>query len=184
MASTPAGTVDNISIGQGIVYMGDSGVTPVDDQGYLAADAITLSVQTEIIAPTVGFPRVPIRQFVASVTATLTFTSMEWKFDLMNRPLQGTLTQTATEEEILAGVDACPDEVSIRVQFCMPCVDDTITLDFWRAQSDGNLEISLGNDNEHRFGYTFTVLLATEKWDATPLPPNEGLFRIYREIAP
>lgn len=184
MASTPAGTVENISIGQGIVYIGDAGATPTADQGYLSGDAITLSVSTEIVAVNVGFPQVPVRQFVRSVNATLSFTSIEWKFDLLNRTLQGTLTSTPTEEEILAGVDACPAETAIRVQFCMPCEDDTITLDFWRTQSDGNLELALQNDNPHAFGYTFTVLLATEKWDTTVLPATEGLFRIHREIAP
>lgn len=182
MAQTPAGTVENISIGGGIIYLGDAGATPVADQGYLSADGITFTYETEIVEVAVGFPEVTVRQFVRSITATLSFTSIEWKFDLINRSLQGTQTLTATDDELLVGVNACPSEVALRAQFCMPCEDDTITIDIWRAQSDGAFEVQLANDNPHSMGYAFKVLLATEKWDGSPLTAKEGLFRLHREF--
>ena len=184
MSSTPAGTVDNISIGSGIVYIGDAGVTPTTDIGYLGDDGITLTYETETVEVTVGFPATPVRQFVSAVTAGLTFQSLEWNLANFERAVVGNRTVTATEEILAVGLDACPDEVALEVQFCMPCVDDTILLRCWRGQTDGALEIGLQNDSPHTFNYNFRLLLAQEDWATNPLPAEEGLFQIRRQFAP
>ena len=95
--NTPLGTVDNISIGSGIVYIGDSGDTPLTDVGFLADEGIVLSYETEIVEVSAGFPKVPVRQFVSAVTATLTFTSLEWNLALMQRSTGGELVARRPE---------------------------------------------------------------------------------------
>lgn len=180
MATTPDGTVNNISIGSGLVLIGDSGATPATDVGYLGDEGITLSYETEIVEVTVGFPRTPVRQFVQSVSASLQFTSLEWNLSQFARALTGVYTDSPTQECLGVGLDACPDEVALQVQFCMPCVGDTIVINIWRAQTDGALEIAMQGDNAHSFAYNFRILLAQQDWDGADLDPEEGLFQIKR----
>lgn len=182
--NTPNGTVNNISIGNAIVLIGDAGVTPADDVGYLAEDGITVGYATEMVDVAVGFPRTSVRRFIQSVTATLAFTSLEWNLTNFQRALIGTLNTTATLETLAVGVDACPGELTATVRFCMPCVGDTVYIDMWRIQSDGNLELNFDGANPHQFPYNFQILLAEEKWDATVLTADVGLFEIRREKAP
>jgi hypothetical protein len=184
MPNTPDGTVNNISIGNAIVTIGALGVTPTDDVGYLSEDGVSIGYETETVDVTVGFPRVSIRQFVAAVTSSLAFTSIEWNLTTFAQALVGVLSTTPTLETLAVGVDACPGELTARVEFCMPCVGDTITVDLWRIQSDGNFNIEFDGSAAHQFPYNFRVLLAEEKWDATPLTADVGLFEIRREIAP
>lgn len=182
--STPLGTVDNISIGSGIVYIGDPGVTPLTDAGFLGNDGITLGYTTETVEVTVGFPATPVRRFVSAVNATLAFQSLEWNLALFERAVVGTLTTNLTNEILEVGLDACPDEVALQVQFQMPCVNDTIIIDCWRGQTDGALEINLTNDAAHTFSYNFQLLLAQQDWAGDPLTADKGLFKITREFAP
>ncbi len=184
MPNTPNGTVDNISIGNAVVYIGDEGVTPTDDVGYLTDDGITITYETETVDVTAGFPKTSIRQFVTAVTVSFTFTSLEWNLALFERALVGNLTTTATEEVLDVGVDACPTELTGQVQFCMPCVGDTIIINLWRIQSDGNFEINFDGNNPHSFAYNFRSLLAQQKWNGDPLDADEGLFEIIRQLAP
>lgn len=183
MATTPDGTVNNISIGSGLVLYGSEGATPSTDIGYIGDDGITLSYETEKVEVTAGFPRTPVRQFVQAVNATLQFQSLEWNLSLFNQALVGEYTSTATLETLGVGIDACPDELTLQVQFQMPCVDDTIIIDVWRAQTDGALEIAFQGDNPHSFNYNFQILLAEEDWSGSALASNEGLFRIRRQLA-
>ena len=182
MSSTPLGTVNNISIGSGIVYIGDAGITPLTDIGFLGDEGINLTYETETVAVTVGFPATPVRQFVSSVTAGLTFQSLEWNLLNFERAVVGTRTLTVSEEILAVGLDACPDEVALQVQFCMPCVGDTILINCWRGQTDGALEIGLTNDSPHSFNYNFALLLASTDWAGTTLPATEGLFKIIRQF--
>lgn len=184
MPNTPAGTVDNISIGSGIVYVGDAGVTPTTDVGFLSDEGITLAYETEKVSVTAGFPKVSVREFVTAVNATLTFQSIEWNLTNFKRSVVGTLATGSTDETLAVGVDACPEEVAIQVVFEMPCTGDTITINVWRAQTDGALTINFDNADRHVFDYNFTLLLASEDWAGGALPANEGLFQIHREFAP
>jgi len=184
MANTPAGTVNNVSIGNAVVYFGAAGATPTDDVGFLADDGVSVSYATEVVDVTAGFPRVPIRRFIQSVTTTLSVTTIEWDLATFQQALIGTLNTTAALETLAVGTDACPGEITGRIVFQMPCVGDTITIDFWRLQSDGNLNLGFEGTSPHQFAYNFQSLLATEKWDATPLTADVGLFEIRREIAP
>lgn len=181
--STPAGTVDNISIGSGIVYRGLAGVTPATDVGYLGNDGITLAYETETVAVTVGFPAVPVRRFVSSVNARVQFQSYEWNLANFEAAVTGSLVTTTTTETLSVGLDACPDEATLKIEFQMPCVNDTFEISCWRAQTDGALSVQLRNDAPHTFDYNFELLLATEKWDATALDASAGLFEIVRTLA-
>lgn len=183
MSNTPAGTVDNISIGNAIVYVGDEGVTPTDDVGYLSDEGISINYETEVVDVSAGFPKTSIRQFVTAVTVTLSFTSQEWDLENFSRSLVGELTTSATQEILGIGIDACPGELTGRVVFVMPCVDDTITIDLWRIQSNGSLELKFDGGAAHVFPYEFRVLLATETWAGGALDANVGLFQIKRELA-
>lgn len=184
MANLPAGTADNISIGSGIVYVGDSGATPSTDVGFLGDEGITLSHETEIVEVTAGFPRTPVRQFVQAVTVSIQFTSLEWNLALFKRSVVGVLTVGATEEVLGVGIDACPEEVALQVQFCMPCTNDTIIINAWRAQTDGALEIAFSGDSPHSFNYNFKLLAASEDWATNPLAADESLYQIRRQLAP
>ena len=184
MSNTPNGTVNNISIGNAVVYVGDEGVTPATDVGYLTDDGVGISYETETQDVAAGFPRTSIRQFVTAVTVSFTFSSLEWNLGLFQRALVGTLTTSATEEVLGVGIDACPAELTAQTVFVMPCVGDTLTISMWRVQSDGNFEINFDGNNPHSFAYNFRALLAQQKWDGTSLDANAGLFEIKREIAP
>jgi hypothetical protein len=183
VSNTPDGSADNISIGNAIVYIGDQGETPSDDVGYLSDDGVTVKYETETVDVSSGFPKTSIRQFVTSVTVTLGFTSQEWDLTNFSRALIGELTTSSTQEVLGVGVDACPGELTARVQFVMPCVDDTITIDVWRIQSNGALELKFDGSNAHVFPYEFKALLATETWAGDSLDANVGLFQITRELA-
>lgn len=183
MGNTPAGTVNNIAIGNAIVYVGAEGVTPADDVGYLSDDGIELSYETETVDVSVGFPKTSVRQFVSAVTVSLKFTTMEWDLTTFNRALIGVLTTATTNEQLGVGLDACPGELTGKITFQMPCVNDTITIDMWRIQSSGKMTFKF-DSNPHTFPYDFRVLLATETWAAVALPATESLFKVTRTIAP
>jgi len=183
MATIPAGTPANISIGSGLVLIGDAATTPATDVGYLGDDGITLSHETEIVDVTAGFPAVSVRRFVSSVSVSIQFQSIEWNLANFNRSVNGTLTVLPTQETLDVGIDACPPEVALQVQFCMPCTNDTITINAWRAQTDGALELALNGTGAHTFAYNFQLLLATEDWATNPLTASEGLYQIIRDVA-
>lgn len=184
MSNTPNGTVNNISIGNAVVLVGDEATTPSDDVGYLSDDGVTLTYETENVDVSSGFPRTSIRQFVTAVTTSFTFTTLEWNLDTFSRALVGVFSTTTTQEFLNVGLDACPGELTAIVNFCMPCVGDTIIIRLWRVQSDGNFEIAFDGSNPHSFAYNFRVLLAQQKWDTTALTADQGLFEIERQLAP
>lgn len=184
MPNTPAGTRRNIAIGNAIVLLGATGLTPTEDVGFLSEDGVAITYETETVDVPVGFPAVSVRQFVSAVTSALAFTTIEWDLETFAQALVGVLSTSATLETLAVGVDPCPSELTAQVQFCMPCVGDTIEIDLWKIQSDGNFGINFDNAAAHQFPYNFRVLLADEKWDGTPLTADVGLFEIRRFIAP
>lgn len=183
--ATPTGTADNIALGSGIVFLDDVGATPTTDFGFLSTDeGIVLTQETEKVSVQVGTPKVSVREFVTAVDVTLSYSSLEWNFANFKRSVVGTHTVGSTNEFLAVGIDACPEEVSIRVQLDIPCAGDTIFINVWRAQTDGAFEINADPDAPHEFAYNFKVLLAQTDWASASLPANEGLYQLERQFAP
>lgn len=182
--ATPSGTADNIALGSGIVYVDDVGATPTTDFGFLSTEeGIVLSQETEKISVEVGTPKVSVKEFVTAVSVTVSFASLEWNLANFKRSVVGTHTVGSTDETLDVGLDACPEEVSVRVFFDFACVGDSVYLNIWRAQTDGALELNLDPNAPHSFNYNFQVLLADTDWAGNSLAANVGLYQIHRQFA-
>lgn len=181
MANVPSYTVNNISLGPGILYLGLTGSTPSQDAGAISEDGMEFNVTREFLEVFQGQPRQLITTFPISESAELTISGIEW--NLMKLPLAlgaGVTTWSSTKETFSFGGDPGVDEVALIVQHAMPS-GNTVSIYFWRAQPSGEWNMSMAPDTLHTFPYSFKALVATTDWGGTALPVGQQLFRVVRD---
>ncbi len=180
MANVPTHDADNISLGPGILFIGLLGTTPTIDVGAIAEDGMTFTVTREFLEVFQGSPKSRIKQFVITETAELEVQSLEW--NLLNLPFAlgaGVTTSDANTDTYSMGGDANTSEVAVRVEHTLPS-GNTISIFIWRAQTQGEWELNLAQDELQQFPFAFRALEATQSWDLVDLPAKQKIFRIVR----
>ncbi len=180
MANVPTFDADNISLGPGILFIGLLGTTPILDVGAIAEDGMTLNVTREFLEVFQGSPKTRIKQFVITETVEVEVQSLEW--NLLNLPFAlgaGVTSSSGTEDVYSMGGDADTSEVAIRIEHTLPS-GNTISIFIWRAQTQGEWELNLAQDELQQFPFAFRALEATVSWDQVDLPAKSNLIRIVR----
>lgn len=181
MANVPSYTVNNISLGPGILYLGVAGTTPSLDAGAISEDGMEFNVTREFLEVFQGQPRQLITTFPIAETVELTINGIEW--NLMKLPLAlgaGVTTFSSTKETFSFGGDPANDQVAVIVQHAMPS-GHTVSIYLWTAQPSGEWNMSMAPDTLHTFPYSFKAVLSTVDWGGTALPVGQQLFRIVRD---
>lgn len=180
MANIPLYTVNNISLGPGILFVGLAGATPTVDTGAISEDGMEFNVTREFLEVFQGQPRTLITTFPISETVELTIQGIEWNLMKLPQALgAGVTTFSSTTETFSFGGDPGIDEVAVIVQHAMPS-GHTVSIYLWRAQPSGEWNMSMAPDTLHTFPYSFKALQATTAWDGSALPVGSQLFKIVR----
>jgi len=110
----------------------------------------------------------------------LSVATIEWK--LINLAVAlgaGVTTSTGAEDTISFGGDPNFLEQAVLLEHILP-VGHTISIQIWKAQSVGEMEITLAQDEIQVFPYNFRALEESIDWAGTSLPNKQRLFRIRR----
>ncbi len=180
MANIPTFNTDNISLGPGILFIGPSGTTPSLDVGAIGEDGATFSITREVIEVFQGSPRSLTKLFVTFEDVRLTVATIEW--NLINLAVAlgaGVTTSDANFDTLSFGGDPNFIEQAVLLEHILP-VGHTISLQIWKAQSVGEMEISLAQDEIQTFPFNFRALDESVAWDGSALPNKQRLFRIRR----
>lgn len=184
MANIPTYTENNFAFGPGIFRLGAAGATPTVDVGAITEDGISIEITAEKRDISQGNPKIPVFVFTQAQGVNLSVTGIEWNFDNFAKALgAGVHTTTATEEAFAFGGDPLVTQLALQVEHQMAVTGDTLTVNVWKASSNGGLTLPLTAD-EHQFEYSFKALRAGTDWAGTSLAYTSQLMQIHRAIAP
>lgn len=181
MANIPSYTVDNITLGPGILFIGAVGTTPTTDVGAISEDGMEFTVSREFLEVFQGQPKTLITTFPLEEVVEVVVQGIEW--NLMNLPTAlgaGVTTSVGDVETFSFGGSAGITEVAVNIQHAMPS-GHTVSIYLWRAQPSGEWTMSMSQDTLHTFPWSFKALQATTAWDGSALPVGQQLFRVVRE---
>jgi hypothetical protein len=184
--NVPSYDVEKFSFGPGILSLvaitDTSGVTQESDLVDIGGvrSGGTFNVSRTRLDVNQGSPATLVKTFVTAETATLSVTSIEW--DLSNLSLAlgaGVVNEGASPEKFGFGGDLNITDCAVKLEHVMP-IGWTLTIRLWRAQGQGELNLTFGDDL-HEIPYTFNALQTALAWGdgATgSLTASEQLFRI------
>lgn len=173
-----------MSFGPGVIYIGTVGTTPLSDIGAVN-EGMTLAHEIEPLEVIQGSPDKVIREFRDEEDVALSFQALQWYLSNLDQYLGA---GTVSGDEFGFGGDIDFVEASLRLVHQMPplsgaTVGSTITIDVWRARSDGDLEIDF-SEGIHDFPLDFIALPASQDWAGNALAQGEEKYRIALDQAP
>lgn len=179
----PTYTAGNVSFGPATVYIGPTGATPSVDIGLISEDGVTIEHSAEKRDINAGNPRVNVLTFTQAQGVRVTWTALEWNFQRFNQALgSGNTTAVAGRETFAFGGDPAVTQVAIRVRHQAAQSGHTFYLNVWKAQSDGGLNVPMGQD-EHQFEMAFKAVQSSTNWAGATLNQEEQLVLWERETA-
>lgn len=152
-----AGNSNRISFGSGVFRIGPVGVTPSTDIGYMRN--AQLSVTRQKLEVFLGFPKTLIIQYVNQEDVTITVTGIEWSLARLQDVFAAGVI---TGNKFGFGGDVNLSKVAVELEHQMPA-GGTATIRLWKAQGQGEVQLSLGDD-VHEFPYSFRGLDAATNW--------------------
>jgi hypothetical protein len=167
----PAGAVERVSFGQGILKIGAPGATPTVDVGYARGSTLTITRQKLDLFQ--GVPRTLVRTFSNQEDTSMQFTGLEWNLErLLDLLGSGAFTTAAGGVERLRfGGKIDFAEVSVLFQHRTP-TEGTAEVRIWRAQGQGELSLNFGDDFQE-FNYQFRGLPATTDWGGVAITEHD-----------
>jgi len=181
LANVPVFDTDNISLGPGILFIGPTGTTPTIDVGAIGEDGATFSITRESLEVFQGSPRSLIKLFVTFEDVRLTVSTIEW--NLINLAVAlgaGVTTSSASQDTIAFGGDPNFLEQGVKVEHVLP-VGHTVSILIFKAQSVGEMEITLAQDELQTFPFNFRALESNTDFAGASLPASQRLFKIIRD---
>jgi len=174
--NVPSYNVKRLSFGPGILYLGAAGTTPTTDVGAVRAGA-TLAFTREKLEIKQGSPEQLIQQYVTAETVRLEVHGIEWNLENLRYALgAGEISSISGGQQMDFGGDMTITNCSVKFVHQMPA-GGTVEVDIWKAQGQGEIEITFGMD-PHEFPYVFLALVADTDWAGNTLPANGRLCRI------
>ena len=188
MANIPTYTENNFAFGPGIFKIGphttSAGTAGLVDVGAITEDGISVEITAEKRDISQGNPKIPVFVFTQAQGVNLSVTGIEWNFDNFAKALgAGVHTTTSTEESFAFGGDPLVTQLALQVEHQMAVTGDTLTVNIWKAASNGGLTLPFTAD-EHSFEYSFKALRSATDWDGNSLAYTSQLMQIHRAIAP
>jgi len=175
----PSYSVDNITFGPGILYLGTSGATPTVDIGAVTSAKLTMTrAKLEIKQ---GSPKQLVKRYASEETVQFSITGIEWKPNNIARALGAGVTSGSATTDILEyGGDMNFTSVALKFVHVMPS-GDTINLFIWSAHGSGDMEITFGDD-VHEIPLAFDALRSSTDWAGATLASNKQFFKLLKEI--
>ena len=183
--NVPTTDSDRFSFGPGVLSLvgitqteGDVGDADLNDVGAVRSGA-TFAVTRTKLDVFQGSPRTLIRSYVTEETAQLTVNGLEW--DLSNLALAlGAGTASEDDPDVITfGGDMNLSNVAVKFVHELPS-GYTLTLRIWKAQGNGDVTVTFGDDS-HEIPYVFNAVNALTGWDVTGaggLGTDARLFRL------
>ena len=153
----PAGEVERVSFGLGVLKIGSPGTTPTTDVGY--ARGATLTVTRQKLDLFQGVPRTLIRTFANQEDVSLQFTGLQWSLARLKDLLGSGTFAAGPPEQLDFGGKIDFSEVGVFFQHRTP-TQGTVDIYIWKAQGQGELNLSFGDDFQE-FNYQFRALPGT-----------------------
>jgi hypothetical protein len=177
----PTVTEDNFAFGPGILKLGVAGATPTVDIGSITEDGISIEITSEKRDITQGNPKLPVYTFSQAQGVTISATGIEWSFDNFANALgAGTTTEDVAADTFAFGGDPLVSQVAIQVEHVMAVTGHTLTVNVWKAVSNGGLTLPLTHD-EHQFEYSWKALRSVTDWAGGSLDYKSQLIGITRQ---
>ena len=162
----PAGEVERVSFGQGVLYVGTTpGQTPTTDVGY--ARGATLNVTRQKLDLFQGTPRTLVRTFANQEDLSLQFTGLEWDLQQLKNLLGSGAFVAGPPETLNFGGRIDFAEVQVYFVHRTP-TEGTLEISIWRAQGQGELNLNFGDDFQE-FNYQYRALPGTIDFTGTPI---------------
>ena len=121
-----------------------------------------------------GNPKNLVHTFTQEQSVKLTVTSVEWNFDNFSYALgSGNTTVSGAQETFAFGGDPAVSQLALQTVHRMGS-GDTMSVNMWLAQSDGDLTIPLTQD-EHAFEYAWEAVASDTNWAGVTLEQTEQL---------
>lgn len=182
MYNNPSGTLGNITIGPGIIYLGASGTTPSVDVGYVKGKA-TLMYNREQKEVRAGSPQTIIDALVSQEDVMVEFTGIEWNFDNLLHVLGDGATSVSGANKILKG-GGTPATAKKALRFIHKMADGgTLELDLWKCIGEGKIEATINSDDIHEIKYKFKAMdPGTTDWAGAALSDGQKLVKIVRTL--
>jgi len=175
----PTYDTDNISLGQGVVFLGPVGGTPAVEVGAVRSGA-TITISREVVDVEQGTPLVLIKSFARREMASIEFRGLEWSLrDLAWALGAGVTSESASEDTLGFGGDIDISNVALLFRHETPA-GHTLETYFWAARGSGEVAIEHGDD-PHEFPYTFNAVRQTVDWNGDALPTIQQLFKTVRK---
>jgi hypothetical protein len=178
-----AGNARRITLGTGVLQMRTfDGITPSSADLVGFSRGAQLSITRQKVEVEQGVPKGLIKQLVVKEDVNFSFTGIEWDLLRVQDGLgTGVLTGSGNDVTLGFGGDMALEELALTFIHQTP-TGGTITLDIWRAQGTGEIQITFG-DEVHEFPYNFKALVQTTSWGGETLNPKATLFRLRAQIA-
>jgi hypothetical protein len=190
----PAYDTQNFSFGPGVLFLAGMTVNSPElfsddelvDVGGVRSGS-TFAVTRTRLEVNQGSPITLTTQFVTQESAILTVNGIEWKLSQIDKALGAGVvvgTDAAGSTTTLGfGGDLNVKEVGVKFQHVMPS-GATLTLRLWRAQGQGEITLTFGDDI-HEIPYSFATLQANDTWqdvdgvtNSATLGTSEQLFKM------
>jgi len=179
MANLPNYSTDRFSFGPGVLYIGAPGTTPTLDIGGVKGGA-TFSVKRTKLEVKLGSPKTRVKQYTTEEEATLKVTGIEWNLANLAYALGAGVTGVSGAEETLEfGGDMDVSNRALRFVHIAPD-GSTIDLHIFKAESLGELELAMKDDDVHEFPYEFGAVVGATDFAGAALADNKKLFKIIR----
>lgn len=170
--------ITNLSVGNGILYLGPVGITPTIDVGLTRSGAV-LTIDRERIEVTGGSPQHLVDALAVNETVTLAVIGLEWNVSNLARALGvGITIHTGSLENLSLGGDAEFEELALLFRHVTKA-GHTIFVKLWEATGNGIAKIEF-NERIHEFVYGFEAQEASIDWAGNSLDENRRLFEIER----
>ena len=180
MYNKPAGTIGNVTIGPGILYLGVAGATPTIDVGYVTGDA-TLKFDRQKLEIRQGSPQTLIAQFAKQEDYTLEVKGIEWNLNALMRALGDGATSVSGASDIFK-VGAGPAMTGIALQYVHKMSDGgTLTLNMWKVLPDGTVESSINAEKPHELKLKFIGMdPGSTDWGSGALTDGQKMLSLTR----
>ncbi len=177
-----SGNTKRVSLGTGVLSLAPfSGVTTdLAELGYGRGAQLQVTRQRADLLQ--GTPRSKVVSYAIQEDVTLTYTSVEWNATTLQRLLGGAAISGATNDvTMLFGGSMSFQDLMARFVHQMP-PGGTVTLDLWRCQGSGELNLNFGDDF-HEFPLALQAQIQTTAWGGSTLAENSQLFRLLIQLA-
>lgn len=179
----PTTTIQRVSFGPAVVFLGVMGVTPTTELGAIRTDdGVTFEVTAEKRDILQGNPKLIEYTFVQAQGVTAKFTGIQWDhFTTLWRALgSGTTSSSGVNDKVSWGGDPLVTQVAIHVRHQMPVSGRTLNFYLWKCVSDTPPNFMIGHD-EHAFELAFKAQRSATDWNGTSLDYKSQLWQIHEQ---